>query len=68
MDNRATKDRTPAGNSGLAKWRVTCFYETFVQGSTAVILLKFCTKIRHIAKPKTVVRKQLDTLNKFERN
>jgi hypothetical protein len=36
--------RTPAGNIGLAIWRLKCFYETFVQGSTAVILLNFCAK------------------------
>ena len=34
----------PAANIGLAIWRVSCFYETFVQGSTAVILLNFCAK------------------------
>ncbi len=33
-----------AGNIGLAIWRLTCFYETSVQGSTAVILLNFCAK------------------------
>ena len=33
-----------AGNIGLAIWRLKCFYETFVQGSTAVILLNFCAK------------------------
>ena len=31
-------------NIGLAIWRLKCFYETFVQGSTVVILLNFCTK------------------------
>ena len=36
------KQRTP--NIGLAIWRLKCFYETFVQGSTAVILLNFCAK------------------------
>ena len=30
-----------AGNIGLAIWRLKCFYETFVQGSTAVILLNY---------------------------
>ncbi|HOR57824.1 MAG TPA: hypothetical protein PLV82_04160, partial [bacterium] len=29
---------------GLAIWRLKCFYETFVQGSSAVILLNFCAK------------------------
>lgn len=31
--------RTPACNSGLAKWRVTCFYETFVGKQTVVLLM-----------------------------
>jgi hypothetical protein len=32
-------------NIGIAAiWRLKCFYETFVQGSTAVILLNFCAK------------------------
>jgi hypothetical protein len=31
-------------HSGLAIWRVSYFYEIFVQGSTAVILLNFCAK------------------------
>jgi hypothetical protein len=37
-------NRMPATNIGLAIWRLKCFYETFVQGSTAVILLNFCAK------------------------
>jgi len=39
------KNRTAAHNIGLAIWRLKYFYETFVQGSTAVILLNFCAKI-----------------------
>jgi hypothetical protein len=31
-------------NIGLAIWRLKCFYEAFVQGSTAGILLNFCAK------------------------
>ena len=31
-------------NIGLAIWRLKCFYETFVQGSKAVILFNFCAK------------------------
>jgi hypothetical protein len=31
-------------NIGLAIWRLPCFNETFVQGSTVVILLNFCAK------------------------
>jgi len=38
------KEQRPA-NIGLAIWRLKCFYETLVQGSTAVILLNFCAKI-----------------------
>ena len=45
----------PAGKIGLAIWLLKCFYEAFVQGSALMILLKFSGKIRHIAKPKTVV-------------
>ncbi len=37
-------NKITAGNIGLAIWRLKCFYETFVQGSTAVILLNFCAK------------------------
>ena len=36
--------RTTGYNIGLAIWRLKCFYETFVQGSSAVILLNFCAK------------------------
>jgi hypothetical protein len=43
-----------AHNIGLAIWRLKCFYETFVQGSTVVILLNFLLKIRHYAKLQTV--------------
>ena len=39
-----SKTRRAAGNIGLAIWRLKCFYETIVQGSTAVILLNFCAK------------------------
>ena len=40
-----TDRRKTGANIGLAIWRLKCFYETFVQGSTAVILLNFCAKI-----------------------
>ncbi len=36
--------RKATHNIGLAIWRLMCFYETFVQGSTAGILLNICTK------------------------
>jgi hypothetical protein len=38
------EEKRAAYNIGLAIWRLKCFYETFVQGSMAVILLNFCTK------------------------
>ena len=41
-NNSEIKSRT--ANIGLAIWRLKSFYETFVQGSTAVILLNFCAK------------------------
>lgn len=36
--------RTTTANIGLAIWWLKCFYETFVQGSKAVILLNFSAK------------------------
>ena len=39
-----TNKNLTACNIGLAIWRLKCFYETFVQGSTPVILLNFCAK------------------------
>jgi len=33
-----------AGNSGLAKGGLTCFVETFVQGSTFVLRMNFSAK------------------------
>jgi hypothetical protein len=38
------KSKKPATNIGLAIWRLKCFYETFVPGSTLGILLNFCAK------------------------
>ena len=37
-------NKARTANIGLAIWRLKCFYETFVQGSTAGILLNFCAK------------------------
>lgn len=34
----------PAHNSGLAKGGLTCFVETFVQGSTFVLRMNFSAK------------------------
>lgn len=37
--------RKTAANMGLAKWRVTCFYDTFVVKQTAVHLMKFSAEM-----------------------
>lgn len=39
-----TTDRRPAGNIGFALWGLTCFYDTFVQGSTIVLRMNICAK------------------------
>lgn len=51
--------RTPAHNIGFALWGLTCFYDTFVQGSTFVLRMNICAKNPHNAKPKTVRRNYL---------
>ncbi|MBL7800989.1 MAG: hypothetical protein JNL95_09725 [Chitinophagales bacterium] len=38
------EQRTTTANSGLAKGGVSCFVETFVQGSTFVLRLNFSAK------------------------
>ncbi len=38
------EEKRAAYNIGLAIWRLKCFYETFVQGSTFGTLLNFCAK------------------------
>jgi hypothetical protein len=43
-DRHTTKDRRAAGNSGFAKWRVQCFYDSLVQGSTFGILMNICAE------------------------
>ena len=42
--NFGRDEEARTANIGLAIWRLKCFYETFVQGSTAVILLNICAK------------------------
>jgi hypothetical protein len=54
-------------NIGLAIWRLNCFYETFVQGSTAGILLNFSAKSPpHRQAPKRQVVNQPYFLPKIE--
>ena len=43
-DRQTTKDRRAACNMGFAKWRVTCFYDSFVLNQSAVLRLNFCAK------------------------
>ena len=43
-DRPTTKYRRAAGNSGFAKWRVQCFYDSLVQGSTFGILMNICAE------------------------
>ncbi len=44
MNETTTTDRRAACNMGFAKWRVTCFYDSLVQGSTFGILMNICGK------------------------
>lgn len=39
-----TTQRSPAGNRGFALWGLTCFVETFVQGSTFVFRMNGSAK------------------------
>lgn len=39
-----TEDRRAADNSSLAKWRVTCFYDSLVLNQSSVLLLNICAK------------------------
>jgi hypothetical protein len=50
-----------AANSSLAKWRVTCFYDTFVLNQSAVLRFTFVLKIRHFAKLQNVGSKRKTT-------
>lgn len=38
------EQRTTTANSGLAKGGVSCFVETFLQGSTFVLRMNICAK------------------------
>jgi hypothetical protein len=48
MDNRASTDRTPAPNSGLAKVAVQCSADTFVVNQSLVLRINICGKNRHL--------------------
>jgi len=54
-DKQTTKTE---GQHTTAVWRNGGFsasYDSFMLGSSAVLRLNFCTKIRHYAKPQNVV-------------
>jgi hypothetical protein len=42
MDNRATKEKTPACNSTYQKGGVSCSKDRFVVNQTLVFQIKFC--------------------------
>jgi hypothetical protein len=44
MENRATADRTPAGNSTYPKGGASCSKDSFVVNQTLVFQIKFCGK------------------------
>lgn len=47
VSNRPTnhgRQGSTGGNIGFAKWRVQCFYDTLVQGSSSVFQLNFCAE------------------------
>ncbi|MBK8956822.1 MAG: hypothetical protein IPM34_14910 [Saprospiraceae bacterium] len=48
MDNRATTDRTPAPNSGLAKVAVQCSADTFVVTESSVLRINICGENHHL--------------------
>ena len=39
-----TKNKQRTANIGFAKWRVQCFYDSLVLGSSSVFQLKFCSE------------------------
>lgn len=47
-DYNNSADRTPAGNTGLAKVAVQCFYDSFVGKQTVVHLINICGENRHL--------------------
>jgi hypothetical protein len=55
------EERSTTANSSLAKWRLTCFYDSFVLNQSAELRLNICAKIRHFAKLQTVTGKRRTT-------
>jgi len=46
--NNVTMERTPAGNSSLAKLAVQCSADTFVVNQTLVLRINICGKNRQL--------------------
>lgn len=44
MKNETTEKKQRTANIGFAKWRVSCFNDSLVQGSTFGILMNICAK------------------------
>jgi len=41
---KVTIEQGHAGNIGFAKWRVQCFYDSLVQGSSSVFQMNICAE------------------------
>jgi len=41
-------EKPQTANIGFAKWRVQCFYDSLVQGSSSVFQLNICAENRHL--------------------
>jgi len=39
-----TNNKQRTANIGFAKWRVKCFYDSLVQGSSSVFQMNICAK------------------------
>jgi len=42
--NKNDRNEGRSANIGFAKWRVQCFYDSLVQGSSSVFQLMFCAE------------------------
>ncbi|WP_374549861.1 hypothetical protein [Flavobacterium sp.] len=42
--NKHDRKEGRSANIGFAKWRVTCFYDNLVQGSSSVFQMNICAK------------------------
>ena len=44
MKNETTEKKQRTANIGFAKWRVKCFYDSLVQGSSSVFQMNICAE------------------------